>query len=174
VWGSGGTAPRILTICTTWWWVVSFTPRPLYPKGKITRYQSDRRLGWPQSRSECCGEKSLPLSGSEPRSLGRPARSLITKHIEPIDSWFVSVFSEHSHIKERFITYLEDFVLQSLSHFNYRPRYRLVFDVSFYQTISSSECFSCLFLVHSSRYATSSPHPPTTHTAVWRYTRRRE
>jgi hypothetical protein len=31
-WGSGGVAPRILGIGTRWRWVVSCTPRPLYPR----------------------------------------------------------------------------------------------------------------------------------------------
>jgi hypothetical protein len=30
--GSGGIAPRILDLGTRWKWVVSFTPRPLYPR----------------------------------------------------------------------------------------------------------------------------------------------
>jgi len=30
--GSGGIAPRILNLSTKWRWVVSFTPRPLYPR----------------------------------------------------------------------------------------------------------------------------------------------
>jgi len=30
-------------------WVVSFTPRPLYPQGKSPWYPLDRRLGDPQS-----------------------------------------------------------------------------------------------------------------------------
>jgi hypothetical protein len=29
--------------------VVSFTPRPLYPQGKIRRYSLDRRLGAPRA-----------------------------------------------------------------------------------------------------------------------------
>jgi hypothetical protein len=33
-WGSGGIAPRILDLSTRWRWVVSFTPRPLYPRGR--------------------------------------------------------------------------------------------------------------------------------------------
>jgi hypothetical protein len=32
--GSGGIAPRILNPGTRWRWVVSFTPRPLYPRSK--------------------------------------------------------------------------------------------------------------------------------------------
>jgi hypothetical protein len=46
VWESGGIAPRVLNIGARWKWVVSFAPRPLYP-----RYQLDRRLDKPQSRS---------------------------------------------------------------------------------------------------------------------------
>jgi hypothetical protein len=42
---------------TRWRWLVSFTPWPLYPRGKSSRYRLDRRLGGPQSRSECCGEE---------------------------------------------------------------------------------------------------------------------
>jgi hypothetical protein len=33
-WGSGGIAARILDLGTRWRWVVSFTPRPLYPQRK--------------------------------------------------------------------------------------------------------------------------------------------
>jgi hypothetical protein len=50
-WESGGTAPHILNLGTRWRWVVSFTPRPLYPQGKSPQYPLDRRLGGLQSRS---------------------------------------------------------------------------------------------------------------------------
>jgi hypothetical protein len=40
-----------LDLGTRWRLVVSFTPRPLYPRGKIPRYPLDRRLGGPQNRS---------------------------------------------------------------------------------------------------------------------------
>jgi hypothetical protein len=65
---SGGITPRILWLGTRRRWVVSFTPRPLYPPGKIPRYPSDRRLVEPQSRSERGGEEknSQPLPGLEP------------------------------------------------------------------------------------------------------------
>jgi hypothetical protein len=36
-WGSGGIAPCILDLDTRWRWVVSFTPRPLYPQGKMVK-----------------------------------------------------------------------------------------------------------------------------------------
>jgi hypothetical protein len=66
--GSGGIAPRILNLGTRWRWVVSSTPRHLYPKGKSPWDPLDRRLGGPQSRSGCGGEEknSQPPPGIEP------------------------------------------------------------------------------------------------------------
>jgi hypothetical protein len=61
---------------TSWRWVVSFTPLPLYPRWKSPRYPLDRRLGGPQSQSGRRGEgKFFTLPRLEHRSLGRPARS---------------------------------------------------------------------------------------------------
>jgi hypothetical protein len=37
--------------------VVRFTPRPLYPQGKIPWHPLDRRLGWLQCRSARGGEE---------------------------------------------------------------------------------------------------------------------
>jgi hypothetical protein len=48
---SGGIAPRIRDLNTSWKWVVSSTTRPFYPQGKICWYSLYRRLGGPQSRS---------------------------------------------------------------------------------------------------------------------------
>jgi hypothetical protein len=42
-----------LDLGTRWRWVVSFTPLPLYPRGKSSRYPLDRRLGGPESVSTC-------------------------------------------------------------------------------------------------------------------------
>jgi hypothetical protein len=57
-----------LDLGTTWTWVVSFTPRPLYHQGKSPCYPLDRRLDRPQSRSGHSGEEknSQPLPGSGP------------------------------------------------------------------------------------------------------------
>jgi hypothetical protein len=55
--GSGGISPRILVLGTRWRWVVSFTSRPPYPKGKSPWYPLDRRLDGPQSRSGYAGEE---------------------------------------------------------------------------------------------------------------------
>jgi hypothetical protein len=50
-WGSGGIDHLILDLGTKWRWVVSFTPRPLYPQGKSPWYPLYKRLVGPQSRS---------------------------------------------------------------------------------------------------------------------------
>jgi hypothetical protein len=42
---------HFLDLGTSWMWVVSFTPRPLYTRGKSPRYPLDRRLAGPQRRS---------------------------------------------------------------------------------------------------------------------------
>jgi hypothetical protein len=58
-WGSGGIAPHIPDLGIRWLCVVSFTPRPLYPWGKIPWYPLDRKLGGEE-------ENSRPLPGVEP------------------------------------------------------------------------------------------------------------
>jgi hypothetical protein len=65
VWGSGCIDPHFLDLGASWRWVVSFTPRPLYPRRKSPRYPLDRRLGGPQSRSGRRGaDKILDLTGT--------------------------------------------------------------------------------------------------------------
>jgi hypothetical protein len=56
--------------------VVSFTPRPPYPKGQNHRYPLNRRLGESKGRSGRFGEDTNVLL------LGRPARSLVTIRTE--------------------------------------------------------------------------------------------
>jgi len=55
--GNGGIAPSIPDLGIRWGWVVSFTPRPLYPQGKRPQYPLDRRLGGTQGRSGHGGEE---------------------------------------------------------------------------------------------------------------------
>jgi hypothetical protein len=77
-WRSGGIAPRILILCTRWRWVVSFTPRLLYDRGRSLHYIAERRPGGPQNRSgRDSEEKNPPPPGRDPKP-GRPARSLVT------------------------------------------------------------------------------------------------
>jgi len=47
VWENGGTVPRILKLGTRWRWVVSFTARPLYPRGECSPWIG----GWVGSRA---------------------------------------------------------------------------------------------------------------------------
>lgn len=49
VWGSGSAVAHILILSDKWKWVVNFTPRPLYPRGKF----SDPHLvqDWPDPRT---------------------------------------------------------------------------------------------------------------------------
>jgi hypothetical protein len=63
-WGSGGVAPPFLNLALVNEWLTSrpcrFTPR----------YPLDRRLGWPQIRSERCGEvKKLAPPGIRTRAV---------------------------------------------------------------------------------------------------------
>jgi hypothetical protein len=89
-WGSVDIAPRILDLGTRWRWVVSFTPRPLYPQGKSPRYPLDRRLGGPQSRSGRSGEEknSKPLPGLEPPVI-QPVVQLYTAELSQLPSTVV-------------------------------------------------------------------------------------
>jgi hypothetical protein len=75
-----------LDLGTSWRWVVNFTPRPLYPRGKSPRYPLDRRLGGPQSRSGRFGEQKIldPYwdSNSDP-SVVQPVTSRYTDYAIP-------------------------------------------------------------------------------------------
>jgi hypothetical protein len=55
--GSGGITPRTLDLDTIWWWMVSFTPRPLYARLKSPWYLLDGRLCGPQRRAGRVGKE---------------------------------------------------------------------------------------------------------------------
>jgi hypothetical protein len=57
--GSGCIDPHFLDLGTSWRWVVNFTPRPLYSRGRSSRYTLGRRLCGPQSRSRRRGEEKI-------------------------------------------------------------------------------------------------------------------
>jgi hypothetical protein len=73
--GSGCIDLHFLDLCTSWRWVVSFTPRPLYSRRKGPWYPWDRRLGGPLIRFGRHGEeKILDPTGTRtptPRSSAR-------------------------------------------------------------------------------------------------------
>jgi hypothetical protein len=86
-WVSGCIVPRIFDLDTRWRWVVSFTPRLLYPQGMSPLYPLDTRLGGPQIRSRHGGEEKIliPCRGLEPQiiqsivHLAIPAPSNLTR-----------------------------------------------------------------------------------------------
>jgi hypothetical protein len=69
--------PHFLHLGTSWRWVVSFTPLPLYPRERAPRYPFYRRLGGLQSRSGRYGEVKIfyPTGTRTPAPPSRPARS---------------------------------------------------------------------------------------------------
>jgi hypothetical protein len=79
IWGSGCIDPRFLDLGTSWRWMVSFTPRPLYLRGKSPRYPLDSWLGGPKNRPRRRGENSwLYRECNSDPSVVQPVASLYT------------------------------------------------------------------------------------------------
>jgi hypothetical protein len=87
-WGNGGIAIRILDLSTRWRWAVGFTPRPLYPQGKNSRYPLYSRLSGSQSRSGRGGEEknSYPLPELEPPII-QPVAQCYTTELSWLRNW---------------------------------------------------------------------------------------
>jgi hypothetical protein len=66
--------PHFLDLGSSWRWVVSFTPRTLYP-----RYTLARRLGEPQGRSYVEESIILSLAGLELPQLDHPQSGAISR-----------------------------------------------------------------------------------------------
>jgi hypothetical protein len=75
VWVCGCIDPHFLDLGTSWRWVVSFTPRPLYPRGKSLRYPLDWRLG----RNYCIAH----LSYKNISKLDTPCQCTTHKAVKP-------------------------------------------------------------------------------------------
>jgi hypothetical protein len=75
----GGIIPFILNLGTTWRLVNSMA-RQVYPRGTISRYPLNTKLGEHQKRSGGLRQEInlSPLSGIEPRFLERPVRIPVT------------------------------------------------------------------------------------------------
>jgi hypothetical protein len=70
---------EVLNIATRWRWVVNFTHRPLYPRGKRPRYPLDTRLDDPHSWSGRGGEeKNSHFCPSREMNRGHPTRSVVS------------------------------------------------------------------------------------------------
>jgi hypothetical protein len=75
-WGSGCTVPRTLHLGTSWRWVVSFTPLPLYRRVRVPRYHWIGGWVGPGTGLEDVEmRKILLLTGLELRPLDRSACS---------------------------------------------------------------------------------------------------
>jgi hypothetical protein len=83
-WGSGGIAPRILDLGTRCMWVVSFTPRSLYPQGKSPWYPLDRRLSGPQSRSGRGVKRKIPSSRRESNPRTPIVKSIVQRYTDTV------------------------------------------------------------------------------------------
>jgi hypothetical protein len=72
---------NILNLDAKWRWLVSFTPRQLYPRGNSPRYPLNRRLFGPHSRfGHCEVEKNLlPLPGIGPRPASSQPVAVLTE-----------------------------------------------------------------------------------------------
>jgi hypothetical protein len=76
--------PHFLDLDISWRLMLSFTPLPLYHRGKDPRYPFDRRLGGPQSRSGQRGENSWPYRDSNSDlSVVQPVASRYTVYAIP-------------------------------------------------------------------------------------------
>jgi hypothetical protein len=74
-------------------WMVSFTPRPLFPRRKNPRYPLDTRLGGPQSRSGRCGVEKNPLLLPRNRTLAVQTIVIPAPYIEHK----TMIMTEHQH-----------------------------------------------------------------------------
>jgi hypothetical protein len=84
--------PRFLDLRISLRWVVSFTPRPLYPRGKRPWYPQDRRWDRPHSHSGWHGErKFLTLLGLELQPLCHPVASCYTSCTIPAPNTATSI-----------------------------------------------------------------------------------
>jgi hypothetical protein len=78
-WGNGGIAPRILNLGTRWKWVVSFMPRPHYPRRKspVIHWIG----GWVGPRAglgAVAKREKFHYWLCRESNAGRPARSLVS------------------------------------------------------------------------------------------------
>jgi hypothetical protein len=119
-------SPRILDLGTRWRWVVSFTPRPLYPKGRSSRYPLDRRMGGPQSRS---GREKFPAPTGT-RTPDHPARS------PALYRWAITALS---NIKQEVI-----YIYLTRSHLS-SPLSKNEFSPFFSNKFYWNNCIFCLF-----------------------------
>jgi hypothetical protein len=109
--GSGCRDPYFLGLYTSWRWVISFTPRPLYPRGKAPHPACAHWVGCRLSPRVILNNvkkrKFSILTGLELRSFCRPARSqwlYRLLHLITTKCKFVSQLSRRSREKRVLVT----------------------------------------------------------------------
>jgi hypothetical protein len=107
VWGSGCIDPRFLELGISWRWVVSFTPRPLYPRGKNPRVPIRYEAGWAPEPVWTIwrSENSCPhrYSNSDP-SVVHPVSSLYTDWAIPALEWYLQTLFIYLLSLAKFVT----------------------------------------------------------------------
>jgi hypothetical protein len=97
-WGSGGIAPRILNLGTRWRWVVSFTPRPLYPRERAPG--TDWIGGWvgPRAVLDAVVKRKIPSSLRE-LNLRTPIVQPVAQHYT---DWAITALNrEYNYLKTK-------------------------------------------------------------------------
>jgi hypothetical protein len=99
--GSGCIDPHFLDLGTSWRWLVTFTPRPLYPRGKSHRYTLDRRLAGLQSQSGRSAEdKILDPTGTRTPN---PRSSVASRYFLIIAEVTHFFFCTRNRLYQRFV-----------------------------------------------------------------------
>jgi hypothetical protein len=93
--GSGCIDPRFLDLGTSLRWVVSFTPRPLYSRGKSSWYPVDRGLGGLQNLCGRRGERKFYRDSNFDPSVVQPVASRYTDCTTALNIFKLS-FKENS------------------------------------------------------------------------------
>jgi hypothetical protein len=93
-WGSGGIAPLILDLGTRWRWVVSFTPRPPCPQGKIPCYP--RIGGWvgPRAVLDAVVKRKIP----SPRRESNPRTPIVQPVTQRYTDWAINLLKTNDKL----------------------------------------------------------------------------
>jgi hypothetical protein len=83
---SGGVAPRILNLGARQGWMVSFTPRPLYPQERALRYHWIWGCVGPRAGLDAVVKRKIP-SLCWQSNPSRPARSTVAIPTEQLTPW---------------------------------------------------------------------------------------
>jgi hypothetical protein len=130
--------PCVLDIGTRRRRVVSFTPRPLYTRGKSPRYPLDGRLGGHQSRTRWSREKYLAPAGNRTPEIPiiQAVDSHYTDWVTPENCMF-KIIKNHHNLKWKLLRISET---PSLGRFNHFVRnYRFMTCCCFHSTLITSE-----------------------------------